>query len=174
MNTAVIILLICLFLTFYSALLIARPPGLPGRPAGPLSVNPVKENIYEVKGGICNTGFIVADKEVIAIDAEMTPESGKEMMDRIKQVTDKPINHMMLTHGDGDHINGLPAWPGEINLIAHANIKRDMAQGPQSDILKGRLPDQVFTDKMIFESGDMKIELLYFGPAHTDGDTVVY
>ena len=174
MNVVLITLLICLIVTFCSKSLIAQPPGPLGRAAGPLSVNPVKKNIYEVKGGICNTGFFVTDNEVIAIDAEMTPESGKEMMDKIKQITDKPINHMILTHSDGDHINGLPAWPRGINLIAHINIKRDMEQGPLSDMLKRHLPDQVFSDRMTVESGDMKIELLYFGPAHTDGDTVVY
>jgi alkyl sulfatase BDS1-like metallo-beta-lactamase superfamily hydrolase len=36
-----------------------------------LSVKPVRANVYWVSGGISNTGFIIGDTGVIAIDTQM-------------------------------------------------------------------------------------------------------
>ena len=171
MKNTIFILTISVFVVFYLSSFAGQRSNEASKP---LTVNKVAGTIYEVKGGVCNTGFIITEKEVIAIDAEMTSASGKEMINLIKQITDKPINHMILTHSDGDHVNGLPGWPVDINIISHVNTKKDMERNARRAGLTEYLPDQVFTDRMTLESGDRKIELLYFGPAHKDGDIVVY
>jgi len=171
MKNITFILTISVFVLFYLSVFAGQSDNEASKP---LTLNKVTDEIYEIKGGVCNTGFIINEKEVIAIDAEMTPASGKEMINLIKQITDKPINHMILTHSDGDHVNGLPGWPADINIISHVNTKKDMEKNARQAGLTEHLPDQVFTDKMTIKSGDRKIELLYFGPAHKDGDIVVY
>jgi len=80
-----------------------------------------------VRGGDgANCSFIVGEKEVFVIDAKMTAQSAKYMIAAIKQTTDKPISHIILTHSDGDHVNGLSGFSGIPDIIAHANCAKDI------------------------------------------------
>jgi cyclase len=145
----------------------------------PLSVEKIKGNIYQVKGGSgANTGFYVAEKEVFVIDAKMTEESAKQMIDAIKKITPNPVTKIILTHSDGDHVNGLVGFPAGIDIISHINTRDDMAKAFKSDTQLAHLPTMTFSDKLSIpvESGtkSSKVQLLYFGPAHTSGDVVVF
>ena len=78
------------------------------QPAVPLSVEPLKGGVYWVKGGSgANTGIIVGRKEVALIDAKMTDESARTVLAEVQKLTPKPVKYMVLTHSDGDHVNGL-------------------------------------------------------------------
>jgi cyclase len=145
----------------------------------PLSVEKIKGNIYQVKGGSgANTGFYVTKKEVFVIDAKMTEESAKQMIDAIKKITPNPVTKIILTHSDGDHVNGLVGFPAGIDIISHINTRDDMAKAFKSDTQLAHLPTMTFSDKLSIpvESGtkSSKVQLLYFGPAHTSGDVVVF
>ena len=67
----------------------------------PISVQNVKGNIYQLKGGVgANSGFFVGEKEVLAIDAKMTEDAAKQMIAEIKKLTPNPISYITLTHSD--------------------------------------------------------------------------
>ncbi|MBW1764156.1 MAG: MBL fold metallo-hydrolase [Deltaproteobacteria bacterium] len=153
---------------FYPTSLFAQPKS---ESSSVVRLNQIKENIYGVIGGQCNTGFIVTEKEVLAVDAEMNPDFAKAMINSIKGTTDKPVNYILLTHGDRDHVGGLSGWPENIKIIAHENTIINLVQRSG---LKENQPRQTFSDRMTLESGEMIIEMYYFGPAHTDGDIVIY
>ena len=145
----------------------------------PISVEKIKSNIFQVKGGSgANTGFFIADQEVIVIDAKMTEESAKQMIEAIKTVTPNPITKIILTHSDGDHVNGLVGFPTGLDIISHVNTRDDMAKAFQSDQQLAHLPTITFSDKLSLHFGSGKkttrVDLLYFGPAHTNGDAVVF
>ena len=40
-------------------------------------------------------------------------------------MTPKPVTTVILTHSDGDHVNGLAAFPAGVNVIAHANNRKE-------------------------------------------------
>jgi glyoxylase-like metal-dependent hydrolase (beta-lactamase superfamily II) len=52
----------------------------------------------------CNGAFIVGDTGVIIVDA---PPGGLEMAEEAEKLFGKPITAILLTHGHGDHIQGL-------------------------------------------------------------------
>ncbi len=145
----------------------------------PISIQNVKGNIYQVKGGSgANTGFYVADKEVLVIDAKMTEESARQMIAEIKKVTPNPITRLVLTHSDGDHVNGLVGFPQGIEIISHDNTRAHMLTAFESAQQRPYLPNTTFSEKLslYFGSGgkNARVDLLYFGPAHTNGDVVVF
>ena len=145
----------------------------------PIAVEKIKGNIFQVKGGSgANTGFFVADKEVVVVDAKMTEESAKRMIEEIKKITPNPITKIILTHSDGDHVNGLVGFPKGLDIISHVNTRDDMMKAFKSDTLRAYLPTMTFSDKLSIPltSGkkNAKVDLLYFGPAHTNGDVVVF
>ena len=82
-----------------------------GPAPAPLMVHQLKPNVYWIEGGGGNSGVIVGDKGVIVVDAKTTAAAGKELLDDIAKITPKPVTTVILTHSDGDHVNGLASFP---------------------------------------------------------------
>src|ERR1700722_17189622 len=93
----------------------------------PLSVKPLSGGVYWTQGGAGgNTGIIIGKDGVIVVDAKTTPDSAKEVLAEIAKLTPKPVTHVILTHSDGDHVNGLAAFPKGLTIIAQENCKKEM------------------------------------------------
>jgi glyoxylase-like metal-dependent hydrolase (beta-lactamase superfamily II) len=142
-------------------------------------VQNVRGNIYQVKGGMgANTGFFIGEKEVVVIDAKMTEDAAKQMIAEIKKLTLNPISYITITHSDADHVNGLVGFTQGINIISHEKTRAHIYQAFQSDQQRAYLPNITFSDTLSLFLGSVlrgtRIDLFYFGPAHTDGDAVVY
>jgi cyclase len=93
----------------------------------------------------------------------------------VAKITPKPITTVILTHSDGDHVNGLVSFPKGLTIIAHENCKTEMQSAPNAATLADHMPTRTVTKN----SEDMTIEgvhlrLLHFAPAHTSGDLMVY
>ncbi len=148
-------------------------------PAAPLVVHQLKPNVYWVEGGGGNSGFIVGDKGVIVIDAKTTPAAGKELLDDIAKATKKPVTTVILTHSDGDHVNGLASFPAGLRIIAHEGNKKEqqaaLASGGRGAPPADRLPTETISkNKTSLKIDGVKLELYHWAPAHTSGDLVVY
>ena len=141
----------------------------------PVKASQVKGNIYEVKGGRgANTGFFIGEKEVLVIDAKMTEESAKQMIAEINKLTSSPIKYVILTHSDGDHVNGLVGFPPDVIIVAHHQTAKDMDAAFKDAKLRSYLPDFTFSEKLKLHFADKTVKLFHFGSAHTSGDVVVY
>ena len=150
-----------------------------GPAPAPFMIHQLKPNVYWIEGGGGNSGVIVGDKGVIVIDAKTTPAGGKELLDDIAKITPKPVTTVILTHSDGDHVNGLRSFPAGITIIAHENNKKEqeaaLAAGGRGAPPADHLPTQVVTkNKENLKIDGVKLELLHWAPAHTSGDLVVY
>jgi len=148
----------------------AAPPA-----PGPLAIRQVRGAIHEVTGGaIANTGLFIGPTEVLAIDAKMSPEATRDLVARLKKLTPNPVTLVALTHSDHDHVDGLPGYPGGVRVIAHRNARRDLEQAFTDAARRAYLPSLTFTEEMDLHFGPTTVRLLHFGPAHTNGDVVVY
>jgi cyclase len=147
--------------------------------AAPFTAHQLKPNVYWIEGGGGNSGVIIGDKGVIVVDAKTTPAGGKELLENIAKITPKPVTTVILTHSDGDHVNGLASFPEGITIIAHENNKKEqekaLAAGGRGAPPEGHLPTQVVTKKMEkLKLDGVQFELLHWAPAHTSGDLVLY
>jgi glyoxylase-like metal-dependent hydrolase (beta-lactamase superfamily II) len=145
----------------------------------PLLIHPIRGNVSWVEGGGGNSGVIVGNQGVIVIDAKITPAAGKELLDDIGKITPRPVNTVILTHSDRDHVNGLAAFPPGITIIAQENNKKEqeraIAAGANGAPPADRLPTRLITkSKESIKVDGVSLELLHWGPAHTSGDLVVY
>ncbi len=170
------LLLFGLFTTVRAQQAISLQSQPPKQEVLPVSVQNVKGNIYQVKGGMgANTGFFVGEKEVLIIDAKMTEDAAEQMIAEIKKLTPNPIRDITLTHSDVDHVNGLVGFPQGINIISHEKTGIHMDNAFQSVRERTYLPNITFSQKLnLYLSGTKRVDLLYFGPAHTDGDAIIY
>ena len=148
-------------------------------PGQPLTLKKVKDNIYFVEGGGGNSTIIIGQNGVIVVDVKTTLEAGKGIVDQVGKLTNKPIKTVILTHSDGDHVNGLPAFPKGITIIAHENDKKEMEQalaaGARGAPSKEWLPNKVVTQNRENDTIDgVKLTLIHIANAHTSGDLAVY
>ena len=154
---------------------VAQQPATPQ----PLVVRQLKPDVYWTEGGGGNTGFIIGKTGVVVIDAKTTPNSAKEMLADIANLTSKPVTHVILTHSDADHVNGLAAFPSGLTIIAHEDNKKEqeiaLAAGGRGAPPADHLPTMVVTkNKETLTLDGVKIELFHWAHAHTAGDLVVY
>ena len=145
--------------------------------ASPLKVTQIKDNIYWAQGGVgSNDGIIVGTTGVIVVDTKTTPDSEKEVIAEIAKITPKAVNTAIITHSDGDHVNGLAAFPAGLTIIAQENCKKEMEASASSrnPAPQDRLPTKTYnkTDKLTIDG--IHIRLYHWAPGHTSGDTVVY
>ena len=143
----------------------------------PLSVKPLNGGVYWTQGGAGgNTGFIVGKDGVIVIDAKTTPASAKEMLGEIAKITPKPVTTVIVTHSDGDHVNGLAAFPAGLTIISQENCKKEMEASASSrnPAPQDRLPNKTVATKENLTVNGVKLTLLHYTNAHTSGDLMIY
>jgi len=110
------------------------------------------------------------------IDAKTVAESSQAMLAEIRKVTPNPVTTVILTHSDGDHVNGLAGLPQGLTIIAHINTKKDMEaafKDPKMSALLPYLPTRTVDRDQPLSIGGVRLNLRHFGPAHTSGDLVV-
>lgn len=149
------------------------------QPAAPFVTHQLKPNVYWIEGGGGNSTVIIGAKGVIVVDAKTTKAGGQDLIANIAKITPKPVTTVILTHSDGDHVNGLAGFPEGVKVIAHENNKKEqqaaLAAGGAGIPPADRLPTQVVTkQKETMTIEGVKLELYHWAPAHTSGDLIVY
>ena len=145
------------------------------QPQGPkvVEVEKLKDNLFVLKGGGGNSAVFVGANGVTVVDAK-NPGWGQPILDKIKELTPKPVTTLINTHTHGDHVSGNVEFPASVDVVTQENTKANMEK---MDIFKtsgGRgLPKRTFKDKMSVGSGAEQIDLYYFGRGHTNGDAIV-
>ncbi len=143
----------------------------------PIALEKIAEGVYQVKGGSgANCAVIIGQKEIMVVDAKMSEESAKEMLAEIKKISPAPITVLAFTHSDGDHVNGITGFPADITIWAQEETKRYMGEAFKDEKQRAYLPaiKTFASGGPEYDLGGLKVRLLYFGPAHTSGDVVVY
>jgi glyoxylase-like metal-dependent hydrolase (beta-lactamase superfamily II) len=163
-------------------------PSAQSQPAAlqpPLAVHTIKDGrLYWVEGGGGNSTVIIGDKGVIVIDAKTTPEAGAALVAEVATLTPKPIDTVIETHSDGDHVNGIVSFPKDIRVIAHVNNRMEQLAvyiyaaaevgGGKCLPPRDRLPNSVVVkDRVAATIDGVRMVFHHFGPAHTNGDLIV-
>jgi len=138
-----------------------------------IDVEKVKDNLYVLRGGGGNTAVFITANGVVVVDAK-NPGWGQPILDKIKEITPKPVTTLINTHSHGDHVSGNVEFPATVEVVAHENTKANMQKMPifkeHNDV---GMPKRVFKDKMTIGKGAEQIDLYYFGRGHTNGDAFV-
>jgi cyclase len=148
-----------------------------------IQVDKIADNLYVLRGGGGNTAAFVTATGVVLVDTKL-PGWGKPVLDKVREVSGKPVTAIINTHTHFDHVGGNVEFPAAVEVIAHENTAslmkemRPVTAGPeQPNVFKehgGRgLPTRTFGDRMRLGAGSERIELWYFGRAHTGGDAWV-
>jgi cyclase len=143
----------------------------------PLKVANIMGNVYWTQGGAgANTGIIVGTNGVIVVDTKTTVDSSKDVQAEIAKITPKLVNTAILTHSDGDHVNGLAGFPSGLTIISQENCKKEMeaSAGTRGAAPQDRLPTKTIAKDETLTIDGVRVRLLHWAPGHTSGDLVVY
>jgi cyclase len=151
--------------------------------AAALQVDKIRDNLFVFRGGGGNTAVFITARGVVLVDTKL-PGWGQPILDKLKEITDKPVATIINTHTHFDHVGANPAFAPTVEVVAHeytAAAMREMRRvtgGPdQPQVFKesgGRgLATRTFADRMTLGRGSERIDLYYFGRAHTGGDAWV-
>jgi glyoxylase-like metal-dependent hydrolase (beta-lactamase superfamily II) len=140
-------------------------------PAGP--IEHINGNLYKIFGGGGNTLVFVQTDGVVLVDTKL-PGNGQAILDQVRTVTDKPITTIINTHNHPDHVGSTDFFRQmfpSVRVIAQENTKK-WVEGNER-YARELVPDTTYKDRMTIGEGDDRVELYYFGVAHTDGDAFV-
>ncbi len=159
-----------------------QAPGPSAKAIAATKIEKVRDNLYIITGsGIedttafsgGNVAVFITDGGVTIVDAKL-PGFGPTIVDRVKSVTDKPITRIINTHTHSDHTGSNEFFGATIENIVQENTKANMAKMDEFKGAKAQfLPKKTYKDTMTIGSGKDEIDLYYFGPAHTNGDSFV-
>lgn len=144
----------------------ARGPKVP--PRGYL-VEEIRGGIYWITDGGYQCAFVVGANEVVAIDAP--PSLGGFVTRAIRDVTDKPITHVVYSHYHGDHIGATDQFPADAVRIGQQETYDLLAE---LDDPARRLPTVTFNEFHRLEVGGQVLELHYKGNNHAPGNSFIH
>jgi cyclase len=138
-----------------------------------VEVEKVKDNLFVLRGGGGNTAVFVTAGGVVVVDAK-NPGWGTPILEKIKELTPKPVTMLINTHTHGDHVSGNVEFPASVEVVAHENTKTNMEKMPIfKEHNNAGMAQKTFKDKMTIGQGADQIDLYYFGRGHTNGDAWV-
>jgi len=156
-----------------------------------VSFTKLSDNAYAYTAeGDPNTGIVIGDDAVMVIDTQATPVMAQDVIRRIREVTDKPIKYVVMSHYHAVRVLGASAYAPQ-QIIASEDtrdlIKERGAQDMKSEIERfPRLfqavetipgltwPTLTFKGEMTLWLGALEVRLIQLGRGHTKGDTVVW
>ncbi len=157
-----------------------------------VSFTKLSEHAYAYTAeGDPNTGIVIGDDAVMVIDTQATPVMAQDVIRRIREVTDKPIRYVVLSHYHAVRVLGASAYQPQ-HIIASQDTYELIVERGEADKASeiGRFPrlfrnvesvpagltwpTMTFVGRMTLWLGKLEVQLLQLGRGHTKGDTVVW
>ena len=156
-----------------------------------ISFDKLSEHAYAYTAeGDPNTGIVVGDNAVMVIDTQATPVMAQDVIRRIREVTDKPIKYVVLSHYHAVRVLGASGYKPE-HIIAsrdtydlivergEADMKSEIERFPRlfravESVPGLTWPTIVFEKHITIWLGELQVEIMQVGRGHTKGDTVVW
>ncbi|MCB1424967.1 MAG: MBL fold metallo-hydrolase, partial [Notoacmeibacter sp.] len=137
-----------------------------------------------------NSGVIIGDDSVMIVEAQATPRLANKVIEKVREVTDKPITHVVLTHYHAVRVLGASAF-GAQQIIMSDTARAMVVERGQEDwdsefqrfprLFEGHesipgltWPTTTFSDSMTVYLGNRRVDIMHLGRAHTAGDAVIH
>jgi glyoxylase-like metal-dependent hydrolase (beta-lactamase superfamily II) len=137
-----------------------------------------------------NTGIVVGDDGVMVIDTQATPVMAQDVLRRIREVTDKPVKYVVMTHYHAVRVLGASAYGAPVIIASRGTYELIQERGEhdwKSEV--GRFPrlfraaesipgltwpNVIFDDHVTIRMGRREVRIMHLGRGHSKGDSVVW
>jgi cyclase len=135
----------------------------------------VADGLYVLMGGPAqgNIAVSVGSDGVLLVDS-MYAQMHQKIVDAVRALSPLPVRYVVNTHLHGDHTAGNAAMAklGAV-IVSHENMRKRMAEA-QSAPAAGTLPVLAYSESLTLHFNGEEIQIYHPGPAHTDGDSIIY
>lgn len=170
-------------------------------PAAPLDLKPVQiaDRVYAVFGDLgnqsyeneglnANLGFVIGEQSVLVVNTGPTRRVAEALHAAIRRVTGKPVKWVVNVNSQNHywHGNGYFREQGA-TLVAHSEAVRLMRELGTAQLESNRVAlkekatgtevmpaTESVMDRRTLDLGNLQVELLHYGNAHTPGDLAVW
>ncbi len=166
----------------FSVALVAQPPaggggkgGAPKAGATVEKIRTLKPNLYLITGGGANTLVRVTPEGLILVDTKNPgDENYNRVMEEIKSVTPLPVKWVINTQHHPDHVGTNQKFiDAGAQVLSVEPLKTFMGSDPRTKDIPGR-PTVTFAKDYVLKFGGAEVQLHFYGPGHSGGDTIVY
>ena len=137
-----------------------------------------------------NTGIVIGDDSVMVLDTQATPIMARDVIAKIRTVTDKPIQYVVMSHYHAVRVLGASGYGAEQIIASQDTYDLIVERGEQD--FKSELerfprlfsgvesvpgltwPTMTFKGEMTVWMGKREVRLMQLGRGHTKGDTVIW
>lgn len=148
----------------------------------PLKTISLGNGLFLFSGDGGNITAVVGNGSTLLIDSGMASRA-MELDDVVFKATMRPVTRLVNTHWHFDHTGGnVFLGSSGVTIIAQENVKRQLSSVqdvPFIGLRDGHYPPQalpavIYLRSLALEEGSQRLTLANYGPAHTDGDTIIF
>jgi cyclase len=129
-------------------------------------------------GRIFSSGVIVTSEGALVVDALDSDAIARAERGSILSIIKQPVRYLVSSSFHDPFSKGNTAY-ADVVKVGHDNYRAGLLDqmergGASAEEQRARLPNQTFRDRATFHVGGKEIQVLYFGRAHTRGDSIVF
>jgi cyclase len=117
-----------------------------------------------------NSTFLVSDQGILVVDTGLNAQEGGKLLTEIRKVSQAPVRWIVNTHYHPDHRGG-NSVVGADAIIISTEFTRSHAEKPTQE---NSANETVGSKGLMLYLGGHEVQIYHPGPAHTQGDLVVY
>jgi glyoxylase-like metal-dependent hydrolase (beta-lactamase superfamily II) len=176
-----------------AAVAAAQSPQFPPPLIQPNTIVKLSEHAYVIPDPevtlVPNVGVVVGREATLVIDTGMGNRNGHTILAEVAKVSRAKKLFLVTTHSHAEHVSGAGAFPDDATFVVARAQKEELDASAErgfagmaklssfiGELLEGaRLPraDTVFDEEFVLDLGGVRVRLVWMGPAHSKGDTVV-
>jgi cyclase len=125
-----------------------------------------------------SSGIIVTSEGVLVVDALGSEAIARAERESISSIIKQPVRYLVSSSFHDPFSKGNLAY-ADVFKIGHDNYRAGLLDqmergGVSAEERRARLPNETFRDRVTLHVGGKEIQVLYFGRAHTPGDSIVF
>lgn len=144
------------------------PPG-----KSELKAELIKTGLYLISGGGCNSLLRLSASGLIIVDGKL-PGNYDVLLKQAHKISDQPVRVLINTDYHENHTgNNSKFLENATQILAQQNARQSLAAYNAAGGKAG-MPTRTYDQHLTLRLGGIEAQVLHFGNAHTNGDTVVY
>lgn len=159
--------------TFALFTVLAVCGGLPAF-AQDLKTHHVSDNVYMIEGPGGNIGVSVGDDGILIIDDKFANLS-EAIRAEVAKLNDGKLEFILNTHHHGDHTGANEALGAEAHIVAHANVRKRLAEDKDlsDEATRNGIPVIAFDESLSLHFNGDELKMVHLPTGHTDGDSII-
>ena len=117
-----------------------------------------------------NSTFLVSDQGILVVDTGLNAQEGRKLLDEIRKISSAPVRWIVNTHYHPDHRGGNSVVGPDAIIISTAFTRSQTAKAAQ----ESSVDETVGPQGLVLYVGGHDVRIYHPGPAHTQGDLIVY